>query len=104
MFAANAAEFPAPSKLFRDPEKWLDNESRMALLLREAAALKSKRNSHREALVTLIRAERRRSSLGGKLSLLGEDGDRHLARKRLDQERIELEATRSRVLASMASR
>jgi len=104
LLAANAAGFSDASKLFRDPEKWLDNELRMALLLREAAELGSKRSSHREALVTLTRAERRLSSLGGKLGLLGEGEDRHLARKRLDQERIELEATRSRVLASMAAR
>jgi hypothetical protein len=71
----------------------------MALLLREAAKLGNKRSSHREALVTLTRAERRLSSLGRKL---GED--RHLARKCLDQERIELEATGSHVLASMAAR
>ena len=104
LLAANAAGFSDPSKLFRDPEKWLDNELRMALLLREAAELGSKRSSYREALVTLTRAERRLSSLGGKLGLLGEGEDRHLAGKRLDQERIELEATRSRVLASMAAR
>jgi len=76
----------------------------MALLLREAAKPGNKRSSHREALVTLTRAERRLSSLGRKLGLLGEGEDRHLARKCLDQERIELEATGSHVLASMAAR
>ena len=74
----------------------------MALLLLGAAEVQNKRNSHRETLVMLTRAERRLPSLGGKLGLLGEDEDRNLDGKRLHQERIELEATRSPVLASMA--
>jgi len=95
LLTANAAGFSDPAKLFRDPEKWLDNELRMALLLREAAKLDSKRNSHREALVTLTRAE---------LGLLGEGKDRQLAGERLYKERVELEATRLRVMASMTAR
>lgn len=104
LLTANAAGFSDPAKLFRDPEKWLDNELRMALLLREAAKLDSKRNSHREALVTLTRAERRLSSLRGKLGLLGEGKDWQLAGERLYKERVELEATRLRVMASMTAR
>jgi len=104
LLTANAAGFSDPAKLFRDPEKWLDNELRMALLLREAAELDSKRNSHREALVTLTRAERRLSSLRGKLGLLGEGKDWQLAGERLYKERVELEATRLRVMASMTAR
>ena len=104
LLAANAAGFSDPSELFRDPEEWVENELRMALLLREAAESESKQSSYREALATLTRAERRLSTLGGKLGLLGEGDDRLEAGERLDQERLELAAARSRVLASMAIR
>lgn len=104
LLAANAARRDDAGMLLREPHRWLENELRVALLLRQNAELEHERRAHRDALRALGRAERRLEVIGSQLALIDGEEMRVDAAVRVEEERERILAARERVLTGMASR
>ena len=102
MLSANAARFQSAEEILAEPEVWLENELRMADLLRQAAAVESERRSYRRALGTLGKAERRLDSLRDRLAVWPDPDARSRADETITRARSEVVALREQVLASLA--
>jgi hypothetical protein len=104
LLAANAAQTEDAEQLFSNPERWLENQMRMASLLRHAARMESDQRRYRDALRTLHKATNRLNTLQGQLSFLGAAQAQALATTDVERERAAVEAMRQQVVAGMSQR
>ncbi len=87
-----------------DPTVWLENEIRLTLLLRHAAALDGERNRYRLALATLGRAANRLGRAESRMKIEFEPALSIRANELLEREKRQLESVRHEILGRMSAR
>ena len=103
LLAASGANRNASVALGDDPLRWLSNELRVTVLLREAAMRETGRSAFRQALTALGQADRRLDALDGQLGLLPGGSVRADASRQLGEERLAVRSLREQVLVRMAA-
>lgn len=104
MLAANAARAELAQDLYAHPDRWLENELRMAGLFRHAATVEHERRAYREALLAITNGQQRLETVRRQLGLWSADGGQENALESVASEEAELLAMRTRVLASLSKR
>lgn len=86
-----------------NPDAWVENEVRLATLLRRAAELESDRSQHRLALVALARAETELGSAMNRIRMWRPSDGQARTDELLEGEKMRLDLARNQILTRMGA-